>query len=872
MTRDKSTTDDTVANHYAMTPLAAGVMYALNPAATALAQDSEVDDFQIEEIIVTATKRSLGIQDVPQSIIAFSTQEIERRGMLDIADIASNLPSITLSTSRAGRNELVYRGISNGGSWRLDSQVAMYLDEMPMTMSTTQLDPRMVDIERVESLPGPQGTLFGSSSQAGTLRVVTNKPQFDAVSGEASVEIKSTHNGEESYDVNGWVNIPVSDNFALRLVGYTLKEGGYIDNVYSTAPHTVCDPGPDRSRMDYYCDTDASVYAVGPFNPTNNTGHLDSPIQDNAGFEEDDYNDYEMTGGRISALWNANDQWSALLTVMHQDSETTGVWSSDTAIGDYKVARFSDEWRKDKWTSYMLTVTGDLGFAELSNSFGYADRVQSYQFDNTHYDPWHTRLKGQYWAAWLDYVAYWDYYYYGTAIPEYNYYDKYDTDYNGGIYRSFQDSDRITNELRLTSTSDSRFQWMVGAFYESFEDGWVDNGEIPNLESTKHWAYTQWRVCDLADQGFDVQCPAAPIGNSWYQDSYRRDRTQLAAFGQVDYALNDDWTLTAGVRWFEYDRYTVNDRQWPPGLPVEAILLDGEGASIEDGKEDDTTYKVGLSWSIDDSRMVYALYSQGFRLGGVNNPKAVRENFVPGVYEPDQVNNYEIGLKSDWLGRRLQVNATYFQMDWEEIQVSISSDQSGLWWLRGQINGGKGENTGAELDVLWRATDNLTLSFNGYTGDPEFTRDYITLEGVQWVTAGTSMPDSARHKMTVAADYVIPDLWGGDVWLRYDYQFQSEMFSARWRAEQANPNSPDYVEGADYDVDSFSKSNFQIGYERESWNARLMVRNLTDERANTFTSNGTGWYADYWGHTGFGDYHNLARPRTVSLKVTKRFN
>ena len=871
MTRQKSTAEDSAEKRYTMTPLAAAVMYAVNPASPAQAQESDDDSFEIEEIIVTATKRSLGIQEVPQSIIAFSTQEIERRGMLDMADIASNLPSITLSSSRAGRNELVYRGISNGGSWRLDSQVAMYLDEMPMTMSTTQLDPRMVDIERVESLPGPQGTLFGSSSQAGTLRVVTNKPRFDAVTGEIAAELKSTQGGEESYDFNGWVNIPVSDNFAIRLVGYTLKEGGYIDNVYSTAPHTMCDPGPDREDR-YYCDTDPSVYAIGPFNPVDNQGYLDSPVQDNAGLEEKDFNDYEMTGGRISALWNMSDDWNALLTVMHQDSTTTGVWFSDTAIGDYKVARFSDEWRKDKWTSYMLTVTGDLGFAELSNSFGYADRVQSYQFDNTHYDPWHTRLKGQYWAAWGNYVAYWDYVYYGTPIPQYNYYDKYDTNYNGGVYKSLQDSDRITNELRLTSTTDSRFQWMVGAFYERFKDGWDDKGIIPNLDTTKHWAYTQWRTCDLADQGYPVDCPAQALNDVWYNDLYRRDRTQIAAFGQVDYSLTDDWTLTAGVRWFEYDRYTVNDRQWPPGLPVEAILLDGEGASIEDGKEDDTTYKVGLSWNVGENQMIYALYSQGFRLGGRNNPKAVRVNFVPEYYLPDKVNNFEIGLKSEWFGRRLLVNATYFDMTWDDIQLSIGSDQGGLWWLRGQANGGGGENVGAELDILWRATDNLTLSFNGYTGDPVYTHDYITLEGVQEVTAGTAMPDSARDKLTVGVDYIIPDVYGGDLWFRYDYQYQSEMFSALWRAEEANPNSPEYVGDTNYDVESFSKSNFQVGYDRELWSARVMVRNLTNERANTFTSSGTGWYAEYWGHPGFGDTHTLARPRTYSLKITRRFN
>ncbi len=845
-------------------------MTALCPAAQAVAQEDDDDGFGLEEIIVTATRRSMSVQDVPQSIIAFSTAEIERRAMLDVADVAVNLPSITLTTDRAGRNALVYRGISTGistSSWYLDSQVAMYLDEMPMTMSTTQLDPRMVDINRVESLPGPQGTLFGSSSQGGTLRVVTNKPDPSGFSAEISTELKFTQGGEESYDFNGWVNIPVSDNFAVRVVGYSVKEGGYIDNVFATAPHSVCAAGAD-------CDHNFDVYDIGPFDPNETDGHLSSPIQDNAGREEDDFNDYEIVGGRISALWNINEDWEALLTVMSQHSETTGVWFSDTAMGDYKVARFSDDWRKDEWTAGQLTITGDLGFAELTNSFGYADRVQTYQFDNTHYEAWHTRWIGNFVSAWRNwYNVYW-----GLPSYAYNYYDKYDTGYNGGWITSYQDSERLTNELRLTSTTDSRFQWMVGAFYENFKDGWQDDGVIPNLTSTKAWDYSQWRSCFLQGFGYPTACPLEAASdprtsNSWYHQIFTRDRSQIAVFGEMNYEIVQNLDFTLGARWFEFDRYTVFDRQWPPGLVLEAILLSGETTSIQDGKEDDTTYKVGLNYNLSDDKMIYSLYSEGFRLGGRNNPRAVAEGFVPEFYKPDKLNNYELGMKTEWLNGRLLVNGAVFFMDWEDIQMYFSSDQLGLHWLNGQANGGGGENLGVELDILFQATESLQLSFSGYTGDPEYTADYINDEGTQLLTKGSKMPNSARHKITVAADYRIPNaLFGGDVWARYDYYWQSEQFSALWRVEAANPNSPDYVEGSTYDVDSFHKSNFQIGWERDSWSAKLIARNLTNERANTFTGTGVSFYAGYWGHTGYGETHNLARPRTVSLKLTKRFD
>jgi len=850
MTKRDSKFSALTGKHFAMTPVSAAVVAAMSPGSAAMAQDDD-EYVGIEEIVVTATKRTMSIQDVAQSITAFSTAEIERRAIMDMADIATNLPSISLSSYRAGLNELVYRGISSGGSWRLDSQVAMYLDDVPMTASTTQLDPRMVDISRVESLPGPQGTLFGSSSQTGTLRVITNKPEFDRVSGQVTGEYKTTTGGEDGYDINGHINIPISDSFAIRLVAYKNKDGGYIDNVYSTSPHSVCAAGADCNYPGWGIPND----------------HLNSATPDNAGLEEEDFNDYEMSGARLSALWNISDKWSAFSTLMFQESTTTGVWSSDTALGDYKVARFSDEWRKDEWTSFALTFKGDLGFAEISNAFGYVERDQSYQFDNTHYEAYHTRKKGGYFSAYCNYYAAYCDYYFG----QYNYYDKYHTGYNGGIYRSLQEAERITNELRLTSTGDSRLEWMVGAFYENNNDGWDDSGDIPNLESTIHWDYTQFRSCQLNGQGYDAACPAINPGNTWYRDSYEREITQIATFGEVGYNFTDALKMTVGARWFEYDRYVVNDRQWPVGFPVEAILIDGETTSIEDGKESDTAFKFGLSYALDDDKMIYGLFSQGFRLGGRNNPKAVRVEFVPEFYTPDKVDNYEIGLKSEWMDNRLQVNATVFFMEWSDIQLAITSDQDGLWWLRGTANGGGGENTGVEVDMTYQATQNFRMNANFYTGDPHYTDDWTSPEGEQQLWAGTSMVDSAQFKYSLAADYTFRDVLGGDIWVRADYYYTDGLYSTWSAAAESNPAHPDYDPTGGFDVDSWSKINLQMSYERESWNATLMVRNLTDDRANTYTGSGAGGYAEYWGHTGFGDSNNLARPRSISLRFTKRW-
>ena len=172
------------------------------------------------------------LQDVAQSVTALSTEDIAKQAFQSLDDVAGALPSVTLVNAIPGRNDIVMRGISTGtGEYYTDSQVSVYLDDQPMTASSQQVDVRLIDIERIEVLPGPQGTLFGSSSQSGTIRYVTNKPDPSGYSSQVDVEIGTTKGGEESYDISGHVNIPLSDNFAIRAVGFYAKDGGYVDNV-----------------------------------------------------------------------------------------------------------------------------------------------------------------------------------------------------------------------------------------------------------------------------------------------------------------------------------------------------------------------------------------------------------------------------------------------------------------------------------------------------------------------------------------------------------------------------------------------------------------------------------------------------------------
>ena len=242
-----------------------------------------------------------------------------------------------------GRNAIIMRGVSTGTSeYRTDSQVSVYLDDQPMTSNSQQVDVRAIDIERIESLPGPQGTLFGSSSQTGTLRYITNKPDTTKFGAQLDIEVGTTKGGEPSYDVSGWVNFPVTENIAVRGVGFLREEGGYVDNVLGT----------DAARR-----------------------------FDNADVVEDDWNDYEVVGGRVAARWQINPNWEATFSLIGQASDSDGAWETDPALGDNKITRFFDEYLDDDWAQVSLNFKGDLGFAELSVTGSYFYRKTDYEWD-----------------------------------------------------------------------------------------------------------------------------------------------------------------------------------------------------------------------------------------------------------------------------------------------------------------------------------------------------------------------------------------------------------------------------------------------------------------------------------------------------------
>lgn len=787
---------------FQLKPLAVAIMAVHTPLAVVAQEQAEEEDTgrTIEEVIVTATKREADLQHVAQSITAFTTEDLERLRARDMKEYTDALPSVALVNSVPGRNSIVFRGVSTGSSeYRTDSMTAVYLDEQPLTTNSQQVDPWLVDIERIEALPGPQGTLFGSSSQSGTLRVITNKPDPGGFGAQVDASAYSTRGGEPSYDLSGHLNVPLADRLAVRVAAFVSQEGGYVDNVL----------GNDLAGT-----------------------------RDNADVVEDNFNEYGVSGGRIAALWELNDRWSVLAGVISQDSSTTGSWESDPALGDFKIVKFFDEYRDDDWHQTSLTFTGDLGGAEFSATTALFDRDITYEWDNHVYEQYKD--------------AYWGYY---------SGYNLYNSEYTFGTIFNEQQQERFSQEVRLTSTGTSRFQWMVGAFYENVDDAWLYGAQNPSLTDTLAWeaANNYAYYYSTAHDGIDYPLAPSDVG---FSNRFVRSVKQKAVFGELVYDLSDRLTATVGGRWFEYDRNEFDQYQFPQGLPP-LSGLDSNGAYGSSGVEQDTALKLSAQYTVDDDRMIYFLFSQGFRLGGSNSQRAAATGLVPLNYSADTLNNFEGGLKSEWFGNRLQLNISAFYMVWEDIQINNDGGVEDKWWLRGMINGDTARTMG--LEVNWDASITDSLRFEGsvFLAKPEFNSEFTLLNG-DVVTDGTTLPISPEFKYYFAVEYTF---WNwrnvGDLWVRYDTSHQSAVYNGLGSAITQDPEGKQ---------PSWTLSNFQLGIELpDGPQFTLEINNIWDRRTINWLDNGGNFQAAYFNDTRYHNIRSYATPRNIGLSATFRF-
>ena len=661
------------------------------PAPTAAqtpAQDSD-------EIIVTAQKREENLQDVPISVQAIGTRRLDQLNISNFEDYTKQLPSVSFQTAAPGFTVVYMRGVATGGDGNHTGSlpsVGSYLDEQPVTTIGGTLDVHIYDIARIESLAGPQGTLYGASSEAGTIRIITNKPELGVTAARMDGELNTVANGGVGGSLEGMINLPVSDNIAFRGVAFYQRDAGYIDNVFGERAYcgdVVTDP-----------DTGDTIGCVRNGFQVNN-----------AAFVKKNFNTNTTYGGRAALKIDLNENWTITPTIMHQDSKTRGVWYYDERLGDLETQRFRKEPGRDKFTQYALTVEGKVGNFDITYAGAYMHRPNHGTSDYT------------------DYADAYDAYYesYG-GIANYQYY----FDNNGDPIDPRQyitggnNFKKLSQELRVSSPADKPFRVIAGAFYQRQSNDILQ----------------EYHVDNLADS---LSVNGRP-GLIWLTSQKRIDR-DYAVFGEASFDVTPQITLTGGGRWYKFDNTVfgfagfgrdplfiqdANGDPIDPSIVPNAVystktgvaqcyttsgdtlresqingtdttlILDGviDGtpcinvATFENGKlkpkqskDSGWTYRFNGNWKPREGLLFYATWSKGFRPGGINRQ--------PGLapYDPDFLVNYELGWKTS-LGP-LRWNGAIYHQEWKKFQFSFLGENS----LTVVQNGRDARINGIETDI-----------------------------------------------------------------------------------------------------------------------------------------------------------------------------
>ena len=815
------------------TTLSAAVAAAVG-AGPALAQDVG----GIEEIKVTASKRGeMNLQDFAGSIQAFGAEQIRNQNLFTMEDYSKFTPSMVYFGSQPGSGRVFFRGIADApDAFIASSSAAVYIDEQPITQSK-QADPRLVDIERVEALSGPQGTLYGSSSQSGTLRIVTNKPDPTAFYSNVDASLKTMSEGDSSYDLSAVLNLPlVEDKFALRLVGFTATEGGFIDNVLGMTPS----------------GENGKVSINGP--------------QFNTDAVEENWNEYSMTGGRVAGKWFINEDWSATLSANFQSMDSDGENTYDPTVGDLQLIAFSPDTRTDDWQQYALTVEGDIGDVSFTSATAYFTRDSFYAQDTTSY------------AAYFGSFCY-----YGTAA--YNIYcfqpaGVYYT-YNDpiGFLTNDQNNTAITQEFRLSGATD-RFNWVAGVFYEERSEDWDFHSYTTNDGGYR------------ASQGFDNwvnywQVPAQPTDGWWFSGD-RTDWTSSAVFGEATFEVNDALSITAGLRWFEVEMDKTYWVELPvgrrtPALPdlagdgvdshaclvTDAPCLDATdnptdiGITQPNSKADDTAIKISVQYRLSDENNIYALYSEGFRPGGANRNRGAPK--LPAGYDPDFLTNYEFGARTTWADGRVNANLTIFFQEWENYQLEVVDPSNvpcnidptppcGQPWQKGIFNAGNAESDGVEIHIEAAPTDGLSLRANATWLDAKVSTENPLIPDIR---AGARLPFAPKFKGSLYAQYNWPTslLGSEESFVQLQYAYVGE--SVNQVQEAVGGNAPQMT------MEEYDTVGLKFGLIGGDWEANLFINNVTDERGQLYHD--ITDFEPFWGR----QRTSVIRPREIGIRFFK---
>jgi iron complex outermembrane recepter protein len=844
-----------------------GIAHAADAADTA---DTESEG--IPEIQVTAQRRTESLQDVPITIQAVTGEQLKTLNVETFDDLLKYTPNVTYSGNNPGGGNIFMRGLSQGGAPGQSQSttapfpnVALYLDDESMQYPARNVDVYLVDMERVEILEGPQGTLFGGGAQAGAVRYITNKPKLNVTEGDVNASYGLTAGGDPNSSLNAMINLPlIPDILAVRAVIFNDHRGGYIDNV----------PG-------------SISYGTGP-------------VANNAALVQNNQNPVTYDGVRLEVLYQINEDWSALISQNYQNMRADGYFAdypvsttvggaAGTPLAPLQIDAFTPAYDNDRYESTSWTLSGK--FPTFGN-FGDIKAVYTGSYLSRH-------IEQQ-----SDYSSYLvsgagSYYTCTGAGAGYFKSAKATTCYKPvGDWVDQVHNEHQSHEIRFTTSDANRIRGTFGGFWEDFK--------IYDNMNFNYLALPQCSAANLAISaagGPDcVTAVGPPAGNFANDPSLRlnsntafgeddeRGYRQAAAFTSVDFDIIPKvLTITGGTRYFHYDEFERGTEYYTESTPGALNVANGActagggcGFGMNLNKQEHGFKSRGnITWHITPDMMAYYTYSQGFRPGGFNRTasdaagavtlkseapytagdKATNQYLKPDGYNSDSLTNNEIGFKSEFFEHRLEVNASAYRMQWSNVQFLIF-DPVNLGNTQFVVNGPSYSVTGFELQVVARVTEGLTLqgsgswnsssektppcleSNNPTAGNPTALGTCITqVKGTAYTSpfgaGGSSTPFSPSMQFTLRGRY---DFRFGDYkpWIGVGANHIGSMTNepSSYADGNSSAENPPTTTLARYTMPGYTTYDASAGVAKDNWTVQFTGNNLSNSDASTFTSSG----------------------------------
>ena len=789
----------------------------------------------IEEIVVTSRKKEETLQDVPLQVQTLTEQSLEQNGINTFEDYLLQLPGVTAGGSGPGQNTIYIRGLASttpnlttAGVAGLAPNVSFYLDEQPLAQPGRNLDVYAADISRIEVLSGPQGTLFGASSQAGVVRMITNKPELGVSESNVELETRFMPDGDTGTKIEFVTNVPISDTAAWRFVAYSDERGGYIDQVagqIDASGSARFRPAGTVRQNGLPVNSSRGGFQAGADLSGATLLKADALVEENA-------NDVEYQGFRSTLVAALGDNWDATLVYAQQTIDADGVFFADPTLEDLQIQRYTQDEIKDEFDNMSLTLEGTIGELEVIYAGAYTDRDTNQMVDYT------------------------DYLFVGQYLPYYicDYYVTYTTYAPGNVptgtcgapnllVDSYTNTEVESHEIRINTDLSDTMSLTAGYFMSDTTLTELNQFNYPgsvgnDITYACNHALTDISVSGIINNASPGWFSAGPFCEPviFFNDIKRTDE-QKGFFGELSIATSDTSELTLGLRWYDievdfegsanssfYNGFGSPDTQ-QFGSNLSAQYAPGNPNGYPDkAKTDGTIGKVTYSWNPSDDVMYYLTWSEGFRPGLLNRPVGRTSPdgsyTVPPEIKSDEITNTEFGWKTILQDGRLRFNGSVFMVDVEGLQSTIFDPS--IVNLFFSDNAADGDIKGVEGDFTYFTNrEGFTVSGAFSLLDTELTKKLVPTNDV-----------------TVGGDMAFAPGMQFNLRFRQEWEMSNgNLGHAQLAITHSDDSYSDIMEMNKARQDSFTYMDVRVGVSNDTMTAELYIDNLNDERAeisNTF--------------------------------------